>query len=107
MLIPTGRKMARRKTVKKHAVKNNKKSMVKLNDITPGDFCYFVSADNKVRWGEVLKVLIDDQPEPVIMMQCQSNWSFHVAVVRLAAWEEKCLKGLKWDIKAKMGNAGT
>ena len=36
-------------------------------------------------------------------MQCQQNWSFHVAIMRLSAWEAKSLKRLKWDYKAQMG----
>ena len=100
------KQMARRKSKKKAtASNNNKKAMVKLGEIEPGDLCYFVSADNKIRWGEVLKVLVDNQPEPIIMMQCQTSWSFHVGIIRLASWEEKCLKGVKWDIKATMGKS--
>lgn len=97
--------MARRrsKSTKKKTVSVNRKEIVKVGEVEVGDFCYFISADNKTRWGEVLKVIITEDQEPVMSMQCQQNWSFHVALMRLSAWDTKSLKGLKWDYKAEMG----
>ena len=75
--------------------------MVKPSEISKGDFCYFIGSDGKTRFGEVTRVF-DDEKEPSMQVQCQTNWSFHIAVMRLAAWDEKSLKGLKWDIKANL-----
>ena len=42
-----------------------------------------------------------DDDDNSIQLQCQTNWSYHITVPRLAAWDEKSLKGLKWDISMK------
>ena len=99
------KKVAKRrsKPPKKKTINVDRKEIVKVGEVEPGDFCYFLSTDNKTRWGEVLKVIITDDQEPIMSMQCQQNWSFHVAIMRLSAWEAKSLKGLKWDYKAQMG----
>ena len=79
-----------------------KRDMVQLGGVDVGDFCYFISSDGARRFGKVLKVLPDDPVEPAMQLQCQSNWSFHIGLIRLAAWDEKSLKGLKWDLKADL-----
>ena len=75
--------------------------MVKVGEVDVGDFCYFISSDGKTRWGKVIKVCTEDETEPALQLQCQTNWSFHIGLLRLSAWDEKSLKGLKWDIKMK------
>ena len=85
---------------KKVKSKNSKKDMVKPGEVSKGDFCYFISSDGKTRFGEVTRVF--DDVEHSMQLQCQTNWSYHIGVVRLAAWDEKSLKGLKWDIKANL-----
>ena len=76
--------------------------MVKLGEVKVGDFCYFLSADGTRRFGEVLKIFAEDQIEPAMQLHCQTNWSYHIGLIRLSAWDEKSLKGLKWDVKADL-----
>ena len=91
--------MPRKKKAKSKKPIQIKRDMVKPGKVAKGDFCYFISSDGKTRFGEVTRVFDDDNH--AIQLQCQTNWSFHTTVVRLAAWDEKSLKGLKWDIVMK------
>ena len=93
--------MPRKKKTTKKPVEI-KRDMVKIDAIDEGDFCYFISSDGARRFGKVLKVFPDDPVEPAMQLQCQSNWSFHIGLIRLAAWDEKSLKGLRWDLKADL-----
>lgn len=93
--------MARKKKTTKKPVKINR-DMVKLGEVNREDFCYFISSDNAKRFGQVIRIFEKDQIEPAMQMQCQSNWSFHIVPIRLCAWDEKSIKGLKWDIKANL-----
>lgn len=93
--------MPRKKKSKAKKPIEIKRDMVKLGSIAVDDFCYFISSDGQRRFGKVLKIIEDDRVEPAMELQCQSNWSFHIGLIRLAAWDEKSLKGLKWDITMK------
>jgi hypothetical protein len=93
--------MARKK---KTAVKKKPviKNMVKDDAVSVGDVCYFLSADNTIRMGEIIQILLKDDSGPAIRVQCQVNGSYHAVPIRLAAWDQKSLKGMKWDIKADL-----
>ena len=91
--------MPRKKKTKPKKPIAIKRDMVEPGKVSKGDFCYFISSDGKTRFGEVTRVFDDD--ENSMQLQCQTNWSYHITVTRLAAWDEKSLKGLKWDINMK------
>ncbi len=91
--------MPKKKKAKSKKPVQIKRDLVKPGEISKGDFCYFISSDGKSRFGEVTRVFDDDDNS--IQLQCQTNWSYHITVPRLAAWDEKSLKGLKWDISMK------
>ena len=93
--------MTRKKKTKSKKPVLIKRDMVKLGSIDVGDFCYFLSSDGARRFGKVVQVVEDDKIEPALKLQCQTNWSFHVGIIRLCAWDEKSLKGLKWDVSMK------
>ena len=77
------------------------KNMVMADAVSVGDVCYFLSADSSIRMGEVIHLLLKDDTGPAIRVQCQVNGSYHAVPVRLAAWDQKSLKGMKWDVKPK------
>lgn len=93
--------MARKKKDKAKKIIEIKRDMVKLGKIDVGDFCYFISSDGSRRFGKVVELIEEDRIEPAMKLQCQSNWSFHIGLIRLSAWDEKSLKGLKWDLSMK------
>ena len=85
-------------TKKKPVIKN----MVMPDAVSVGDVCYFLSADNTIRMGEIIQILGKDETGPAIRVQCQVNGSYHAVPIRLAAWDQKSLKGMKWDVKADL-----
>ncbi len=85
-------------TKKKPVIKN----MVMPDAVSVGDVCYFLSADNTIRTGEIIQILGKDDTGPAIRVQCQVNGSYHAVPIRLAAWDQKSLKGMKWDVKADL-----
>ena len=93
--MPRKKKVA---TKKKPVIKN----MVMPDAVSVGDVCYFLSADNTIRMGEIIQILLKDDSGPAIRVQCQVNGSYHAVPVRLAAWDQKSLKGMKWDVKADL-----
>ena len=93
--------MAKRKQGKAKKPIEIKRDMVKLGKIGVGDFCYFISSDGSRRFGKVVQLIEEDKVEPAMKLQCQTNWSFHIGLIRLSAWDEKSLKGLKWDLSMK------
>jgi hypothetical protein len=91
-------KRKKKASVKKKFVPN----MVKPDEISVGDVCYFVGSDSSIRYGEVVALYPKDNLGPSIQMLDQVNGSYHVTLIRLAAWDQKSLKGKKWDIKADL-----
>ena len=49
--------MKRKKKIQQ--IKNIVKNMVKPDEVSKGDFCYFISADGKTRFGAVTRVFDD------------------------------------------------
>ena len=86
-------------TAKKKPVIEN---MVKADAVSIGDVCYFIGADSSIRMGEVLQLFLKDDTGPAIQVRCVVNGSCHAIPIRFAAWDQKSLKGKKWDIKADL-----
>ena len=96
--------MAKKKRKAKRAtrVQTVVTGMVQIGEVEPGDLCYFRACDNKIKWGEVLQVITDGIQEPALKLLDQADFKYHVAPIRYAAWEDKYLKNIKWDLKADL-----
>tara|TARA_B100001113_G_C20723668_1_gene454810 strand:+ start:130 stop:399 length:270 start_codon:yes stop_codon:yes gene_type:complete len=77
-----------------------KKDSVKTEDIllaNTGDFCYYLTANNKILFAEI-KNVFEENGVKVFQMIDQTDFRFVVAPAKICAFNEKDLKGKKRNV---------
>jgi len=60
----------------------------------PNEYCYFVDYCNKIRWGQIHKI-INENNKMFIVPVCQADHKYYVIPVEYCSFNEKSLKGVK------------
>jgi hypothetical protein len=69
--------------------------MINTLETKVGDCCYFLlQNDRKIRFGTIVKVI---RRESAVSVTDSLEHRYHVVWEKNAAWEEKELKGQKWE----------
>ena len=85
--------MARKKRVTKSKIDKSRL----LDDITtakPGEFCYFIDRNRKIQWGEIQKI-IKENDELIFQIMEEKESKFYVILAKDCAFSEKIVKEIK------------
>ena len=85
--------MARKKQITKSKMDKSRL----LDDITtakPGEFCYFIDRNKKIQWGEIQKV-IKENDELIFQIMEEKESKFYVILAKDCAFSEKIVKEIK------------
>ena len=80
--------------------RTNKPKMEKsrlLEDITtakPGEFCYFIDRWKKIWWGEIQKI-INENDELIFQIMEEKESKFYTVLAKNCAFSEKIIKEIK------------
>ena len=70
-----------------------------LDDITTakqGEFCYFIDRNRKIWWGEIQKILTEND-ELVFQIMEERESKFYVVLAKNCSFSEKIIKEIKSD----------
>lgn len=68
-----------------------------LDDITtakPGEFCYFIDRNKKIQWGEIQKILTEND-NLIFQIMEEKESKFYVVLARNCSFSEKIIKEIK------------
>tara|TARA_Y100001970_G_C14071008_1_gene769430 strand:+ start:181 stop:447 length:267 start_codon:yes stop_codon:yes gene_type:complete len=68
-----------------------------LEDITtakPGEFCYFIDNFKKIWWGEIQKILTEND-ELIFQIMEEKESKFYVVLAKNCSFSEKIIKEIK------------
>ena len=85
--------MARKKRVTKSKIDKSRL----LDDITTakqGEFCYFIDRNRKIWWGEIQKILTEND-ELVFQIMEERESKFYVVPANRCSFSEKLIKEIK------------
>jgi hypothetical protein len=85
--------MARKKRITKSKI--NKSRL--LDDITtakPGEFCYFIDRWKKIGWGEIQKI-IKENDQLIFQIMEEKDSKFYTVLAKNCSFSEKIIKEIK------------
>ena len=68
-----------------------------LDDITtakPGEFCYFIDLTKKIWWGEIKKIMTEND-ELIFQIMEEKESKFYIVLAKNCAFSEKIIKEIK------------
>jgi len=82
---------------KKRVIKSKIDKSRLLDDIStakPGEFCYFIDRNKKILWGEIQKI-IKENDELIFQIMEEKESKFYVILAKDCAFSEKIVKEIK------------
>jgi len=82
---------------KKRVIKSKIDKSRLLDDIStakPGEFCYFIDRNKKIQWGEIQKV-IEENDDLLFQIMEEKESKFYVVLAKNCSFSEKLIKEIK------------
>ena len=86
--------MARKKRVIKKSKIDKKRLLDDIKTAKPGEFCYFIDRGKKIWWGEIQKI-INENDELIFQIMEEKESKFYTVLASYCSFSEKIIKEIK------------
>ena len=85
--------MAKKRTLIKPKI-DKKRLLDDINTAKPGEFCYFIDRNKKIWWGEIQKIITEND-ELIFQIMEEKESKFYIVLAKECAFSEKIIKEIK------------
>ena len=86
--------MARKKRINKKSKIDKSRLLDDITTAKPGEFCYFIDRWKKIWWGEIQKI-INENDELIFQIMEEKESKFYTVLAKDCSFSEKIIKEIK------------